>query len=98
MKKTMAVATALLLGTTAFAFAQISKGLDSGTPPGHEMQSPPGSSSSGKGASEYSPGDRMKDSNGTVGESRKSATGASGYSPGDSMHDRSAKDSAKDKE
>jgi hypothetical protein len=60
--------------------------------PGHEMQSPSGSSSTGKGASEYSPGDRMQDSKGTVGKSRGSTKGASEYSPGDRMHDKSTKD------
>jgi hypothetical protein len=56
------------------------------------MQSQSGSRSTGQGASEYSPGDRMKDSKGTVGESRGSTKGASEYSPGDRMRDKSTKD------
>lgn len=92
MKKTISVATAFLLGTTAFAIAQSNTGGASSMSPGHEMRSPSGSGSTGRGASEYSPGDRMQDSNGTVGRSRGSTKGASEYSPGDRMHDKGSKD------
>jgi hypothetical protein len=94
MMKMIFVVTALLMGTTAFAMAQSNTGGGaSSMSPGHEMQSPSGSSSStGKGASEYSPGDRMQDKKGSVGESRGSTKGASEYSPGDRMHDKSTKD------
>lgn len=89
MKKTISVATAFLLGTTAFAMAQSNTGGASSMSPGHEMR---GSGSTGRGASEYSPGDRMQDSKGTVGRSRGSTKGASEYSPGDRMHDKGSKD------
>lgn len=93
MKSTIAVATAVLLGTTAFALAQGKTGGASSMSPGHEMQSPSGSSASGsKGASEYSPGDQMQDTRGTVGRSRESTMGASEYSPGDRMRDKRSKD------
>jgi hypothetical protein len=93
MKKIILVATAFLVGTTAFAIAQSNTGGGaSSMSPGHEMQSPSGSSSTGKGASEYGPGDRMQDKRGSVGESRGSTKGASEYSPGDRMHDKSTKD------
>jgi hypothetical protein len=52
--------------------------------PGHEMQN--STSSTSKGASKYSPGDRMHDRKGTVGLSK--SKGASEYSPGDRMNDR----------
>jgi hypothetical protein len=86
MSKTIAIATALLLGTASLAVAQTSK---SGTTspgasqysPGHEMQG--STTNNGPGASENSPGDRMRDK-GTVGQSR----GASEYSPGDRMNDK----------
>jgi uncharacterized protein YdeI (BOF family) len=93
MKKTILVATALLVGTTALAMAQSNTGGGaSGMSPGHEMQSPSGNRSTGTGASENSPGDRMHDSKGTVGGSRGSTKGASEYSPGDRMHDKNTKD------
>ena len=93
MKKTIFVATAFLLGTTAFAMAQGNAGGGASTgSPGHEMQSPSGGGSAGRGASEYSPGDRMHDSKGTMGTSRGSTKGASEYSPGDRMHDKNTKD------
>jgi hypothetical protein len=92
MKKTISLATAFVLGTTAFALAQSNTGGASGMSPGHEMKSPSRSGSSGGGASEYSPGDRMQDSKGTVGRTRGSTKGASEYSPGDRMHDKGSKD------
>jgi len=92
--KNILVATAFLVGTTAFAMAQTNTGGGaSSTSPGHEMQSRSSvSGSTSRGASEYSPGDRMNDRKGTVGESRGSTKGASEYSPGDRMHDKSTKD------
>jgi hypothetical protein len=46
----------------------------------------------GHRTSEYSPGDRMRDSKGIVGGARGSTKGASEYSPGDRMHDKRTKD------
>jgi len=92
MKKIL-VATAFLVGTTAFAMAQSNTGGGASTmSPDHEMQSQWGSGNTSRGASEYSPGDRMNDSKGTVGESRGSIKRASEYSPGDRMHDKNTKD------
>jgi hypothetical protein len=85
MTKTIAVAIALLLGSSSFALAQNGSGMTSpgaaGSSPGHEMQN--SKTKTGPGASEYSPGDRMHDK-GTVGQSK----GASEYSPGDRMNDK----------
>jgi hypothetical protein len=88
MKKTIAIASVLLLSTGSFAMAQTTKsGGGTASPgasqysPGHEMQK--SKTSKGPGASEYSPGDRMHDK-GTVGRSK----GASEYSPGDRMNDK----------
>ena len=85
MTKTIAIATALLLGTASFAFAQTGGGTSSPGAsqysPGHEMQK--SKTKTGPGASEFSPGDRMHDQ-GTVGQSK----GASEFSPGDRMNDR----------
>jgi hypothetical protein len=86
MTKTIAVATALLLGTATFAVAQ-SRGAGTASPgasqysPGHEMQN--SKSNTGPGASEFSPGDTMR-GKGTVGRSK----GASENSPGDRMNDK----------
>jgi hypothetical protein len=79
MKKTIAIAAALLLGTVAFANAAENKGGASSMTPGH-------ATSTGKGASEASPGDKMQDK-GTVGSARGTSKGASEYSPGDKMND-----------
>ena len=79
MKKTIAVAAALLLGTAAFANAAENKGGASSMAPGHQT-------STDKGASEASPGDKMHDK-GTVGSARGTSKGASEYSPGDKMND-----------
>ena len=88
MTKTIAIATALLLGTASFAFAQKSGGTASPgasqSSPGHEMQN--SKTNTGPGASEFSPGDRMHDK-GTVGQSK----GASELSPGDRMNDKRKK-------
>jgi hypothetical protein len=85
MTKTIAIATALLLGTASFAIAQTGGGTTSPgasqNSPGHEMQR--SKTNTGPGASEFSPGDRMHDS-GTVGRSK----GASELSPGDQMNDK----------
>ncbi len=88
MKKTITVAAAVLLSSTALAFAQNTGGASSMSP-GHEMQN--SKTKTGPGASEYSPGDRMHDQ-ATVGESRERTKGASEYSPGDRMHDKRTKD------
>jgi hypothetical protein len=88
MKKTLAVATALLFGTSALALAAENKGGASRMSPGHEMQN--STSGASKGASEYSPGDRMRDK-GTVGQSRGATKDASEYSPGDRMNDKRGK-------
>ena len=88
MTKTIAIVTALLLGTASFAFAQTSGGTASPgasqSSPGHEMQN--SKTNTGPGASEFSPGDRMHDK-GTVGQSK----GASELSPGDHMNDKRKK-------
>ena len=88
MTKTIAIATALLLGTASLAFAQKSGGTASPGAsqfsPGHEMQN--SKTNTGPGASEFSPGDRMRD-RGTVGQTK----GASEFSPGDRMNDKRKK-------
>jgi hypothetical protein len=81
MTKTIAIITAVLLGTASFAFAQKGSPGASQYSPGHEMQN--SKTKTGPGASEFSPGDRMHDK-GTVGQSK----GASEYSPGDRMNDK----------
>ena len=80
MKQAIIISAVLLLsvGTTAFA---AEKGVSKSSP-GHEMQN--STSSTSKGASEYSPGDRMHDK-GTTGK------GASEYSSGDRMNDQRKK-------
>ena len=89
MTKTLAVAAALLLGTSSFALAQNSPSTTSpgasGYSPGHEMQNST-TPSTGPGASEFSPGHKMKEK-GTVGQAR----GASEFSPGDRMNDKRGK-------
>jgi hypothetical protein len=67
---TLLAATALLVGSTACGYAQ-TKGTTTS----------PGSS---RGASEFSPGDQMRDHGGPTRGSR----GASEFSPGDQMKDR----------
>ena len=84
MTKTLAIATALLLGTASFAFCAEGGTTSPGASqysPGHEMQN--SKTKTGPGASEFSPGDRMHDQ-GTVGRSK----GASELSPGDRMNDK----------
>jgi hypothetical protein len=68
---TLLAATVLMVASTACGYAQ-TKG--TATSPG-----------SSRGASEYSPGDQMRDRGGPTQGSR----GASEYSPGDQMKDRS---------
>ncbi len=83
MTKTIAIATALLLGTASFAFAQKTGGTTSPGAsqyaPGHEMNS----KTPGPGASSLSPGHEKS----TVGQSK----GASELSPGDRMNDKRKK-------
>jgi len=88
MKKTLVVAAAVLFGTSALALAAENKGGASKMSPGHEMQN--STSGTSRGASEFSPGDRMRDK-GTVGQSRGSTKGASEFSPGDRMNDKRGK-------
>ena len=87
MTKTLAVAAALLLGTS-FALAQKNPSTTSpgasGYSPGHEMKDPT-ITNTGPGASDLSPG-HMKPK-GTVGQAR----GASEFSPGDRMNDKRGK-------
>lgn len=80
MKRAIILAAVTLLGAGIAANAAERPGASTMSP-GHEMQS--STSRTTKGASEYSPGDRMHDK-GTVGVSK----GASQYSPGDRMNDR----------
>ena len=80
MRRVIVTAAALLLGASTAAFAAETGGA-SRMSPGQGMQN--STSPTNKGASEYSPGDRMKDK-GTVGKSK----GASEYSPGDRMNDQ----------
>jgi len=69
MMKMSLVAAAILLASTAGGFAQ-SKGS--------------GSTGGSKGASEFSPGDQMRDKGGPTRGSR----GASEFTPGDQMRDK----------
>jgi hypothetical protein len=73
MRKTILLAaTALLVASTACGYAQ-TKGTTGG------MSSP-----GGRGASEFSPGDQMRDRGGP----RAGSRGASEFSPGDQRRDR----------
>ena len=87
MSKTIAIATALLLGTASLAVAQTTSKGGTASPgasqysPGHEMQN--STTTTAPGASENSPGSRMHEK-GTIGQSR----GASEMSPGDRMNDK----------
>lgn len=76
MKRNIAVAAVLLLGTISFAHAQGTTGRGAaGSPgasqlsPGHQMQGGRDSDDRGPGASGYSPGHEMNE-HGTVGQSR----------------------------
>jgi hypothetical protein len=81
MKKTLIIAAAaMLIGSSGLSFAgSASKGA-SGSAPGIQMNN--STSTNSRGASEFSPGDRMKDSS-TTGMSK----GASEFTPGDRMND-----------
>ena len=75
MKRAITVATAVLVGTSAFAFAADEKGGASTAAPGQQKQdsSNPGAT---KGASESSPANRAPDK-GTVGMSKSTTKGGS---------------------
>ena len=51
--------------------------------PGHQMQS--ATTSTGHGASEYAPGDQMRDNSNTTPPGKSTEPGASGYAPGDTI-------------
>jgi hypothetical protein len=93
MKRAIILSAAILLAVGASAIAAERPGASSMSP-GHEMQNSTSSSTKGdvdskttKGASEYSPGDRMHDKS-TTGMSKSKSKGASEYTPGDRMNDR----------
>lgn len=93
MKRAIILSAAILLAVGASAMGAERPGASS-ISPGHEMQNSTSSSTKGdvdskttKGASEYSPGDRMHDKS-TTGMSKSKSKGASEYSPGDRMNDR----------
>jgi len=80
MKVLITAATIVLIGSSGLSFAgSASKGA-SGSAPGTLMNE---SAPTTRGASELSPGDRMKD-NLTTGKSKR---GASELTPGDKMND-----------
>jgi hypothetical protein len=86
MKKTLVIAAAaMLIGSAGLSFAGSSgtKGA-SGSAPGTQMNN--SNVPTSRGASELSPGDRMRDSS-TTGMSRGAAKGASEFTPGDKMND-----------
>jgi hypothetical protein len=81
VRSTIALATAVLIGTSVAAFAQSSKMPDRSTP-GHQMQDkgPYKNETTGQtspGASGYSPGHQMQREG-----SKGDMPGASGYAPG----------------
>ncbi len=90
MKKTIAVATALLLGTSVCAFAQGTKGGTSTMPQDQEMQGSPSDTSSG--ASQVNPGGHVQ-SKGTTGQSqsRGATRGSSQMAPGDRTNEPRSK-------
>ena len=86
MKKNLIFAAAvMLIGSSGLSFAGSAdpKGA-SGSAPGTQMNN--STSPATRGASELSPGDRMKDSR-TTGRARGATKGASEYAPGDKMND-----------
>ncbi|TMJ49128.1 MAG: hypothetical protein E6G85_22360 [Alphaproteobacteria bacterium] len=85
MKRAITVATAVLVGTSAFAFAADEKGGASTAAPGQQKQdsSNPGAT---KGASESSPANRAPDK-GTVGMSKSTTKGGSENSPGGRLNE-----------
>lgn len=93
MKKlTIVAAAALLMGSAAVSFAAGPKPGASGTTPGSQMNSTttPENRGSARGASEFSPGDKMNDARSTTTGSAKKK-GASEYSPGDIKNDKRGK-------
>jgi hypothetical protein len=89
MSKTIAIATALLLGTASLAVAQTTKQPGTASPgasqysPGQEMQDT--TTTTASGASQTSPGTRTRQQ-GTVGQAKSS--GATEMAPGDRMNDK----------
>jgi hypothetical protein len=79
----------VLLSTAAVSNLAVAKSPNapsSSTIPGQEMQAtPPGDRGADRGASEYSPGDQMRDSTGATTPGKSDEPGASGYAPGDSI-------------
>lgn len=81
MRKTLVIAAAaMLVGSSGLSFAGSATKGASGSAPGTQMNNP--ASTNSRGASELSPGDKMKDSS-TTGMSK----GASEFTPGDKMND-----------
>jgi len=81
MKKTLMIAAAaMLIGSSSLSFAGSATRGASGSAPGTQMNNP--TTPTSRGASEFSPGDRMKDSP-TTGVSK----GASELTSGDTMND-----------
>ncbi len=73
-------AAAMLVGSSGLSFAGSATKGASGSAPGTQMNN--STSTNSRGASELSPGDKMKDSS-TTGMSK----GASEFTPGDKMND-----------
>jgi hypothetical protein len=81
MKKTLIIAAAaMLIGSSGLSFAGSATKGASGSAPGNQMNN--STTTTSRGASEFAPGDRTKDSS-TTGMSK----GASEFSPGDRMND-----------
>jgi hypothetical protein len=81
MNKSLVIAaTVMLVGSTGLSFAGSATKGASGTAPGTQMNNSTAPTS--RGASEFAPGDKMRDS-GTTGMSK----GASEFTPGDRMND-----------
>jgi hypothetical protein len=83
MKKVMIIAAALLVASSAGAFAQRrgNVGGASEFAPGDQMKDRRGSEPNSRGASEYAPEDQKKDAGSTAGRD------ASEFSPGDRSKD-----------
>jgi len=81
----------ILLSTAAVSNLAVAKSPNapsSSTIPGQEMRAntpTPGDRGADRGASEYSPGDQMRDSTGSTTPGKSDEPGASGYAPGDSI-------------
>jgi hypothetical protein len=78
MKILITAAAVVLIGSSGLSFAGSATKGASGSAPGTQMND--STSPSSRGASELSPGDRMKDTTGT-------SKGASEFTPGDKMND-----------